>query len=96
MPFWNKRLTINFFVIGALLSMPLIAMQFTNEVSWTLFDFIVAGSLSIATVIGCELVIRNVRKTKYRIALCTTILIILILIWLELAVGIFGTPLSGS
>jgi peptidoglycan/LPS O-acetylase OafA/YrhL len=95
-PFWNTRLTIIFLIIGALLSIPFIAMQFTNEVSWTLFDFAAAGTLLTGTVIACELVIRRVKKTRYRIAICAIILIILVVVWIDLAVGIFGTALSGS
>jgi hypothetical protein len=40
-----------------LLLIPLIAMQFTNEVNWTLFDFVVAGFI-LGTGFICELVIR--------------------------------------
>jgi len=77
-----------------LLLIPLIAMQFTDEVNWTLVDFLVAGALLLGTGIMCELVIRKINKIKYRIAGCVALLIALMLIWAELAVGIFGTPLS--
>jgi len=43
-----------------------------------------------------EVVIRLVNKPRLRIALCLAILAMLVLIWAELAVGIFGTPLAGS
>ena len=79
-----------------LLLIPFIAMQFTNEVNWTFFDFIVAGVLIGGTGFLCELVIHKVRKKTYRIAICAGLVLVLILIWVELAVGIFGTPLAGS
>jgi hypothetical protein len=44
----------------------------------------------------CELTIRKVSKIKHRIAICITILVVFLLIWAELAVGIFGTPFAGS
>lgn len=44
----------------------------------------------------CELVKRKVNKIEHRIAICLTILATLLLIWAELAVGIFGTPLGGT
>ncbi|MFV8353579.1 hypothetical protein [Flavobacterium sp. XS2P14] len=92
----NKRLIGIVLTVVVLLQIPLIAMQFTNEVNWTLFDFVVAGVLLLGTGFICELVIRKVKKTNHRILLCGVILAALLLIWIELAVGIFGTPLAGS
>lgn len=92
----NKRLTGILLTVAILLSIPFIAMQFTNEVTWTLFDFMVAGVLLLGTGLVCELVMRKVKKTEHRIILCGVILIVLFLIWAELAVGIFGSPLAGS
>jgi hypothetical protein len=71
-------------------------MQFTDEVNWTLPDFVVAGVLLLGTGFMCELVMRKVNKIKYRIAICVALLAVLLLIWLELAVGIFGTQFAGS
>lgn len=34
---------------GLILSIPLIAMQFTSGVNWTLADFVVMGTLLMAT-----------------------------------------------
>lgn len=92
----NKRLIGIVLTVVVLLLIPLIAMQFTNEVNWTLFDFVVAGVVLLGTGFICELVIRKVKKTNHRIILCGVILAALLLIWIELAVGIFGTPLAGS
>ena len=92
----NKRLIIIVLMLAILLLIPLIAMQFTDEVNWTLFDFVVAGILLLGTGLMCELVIRKINKIKYRIAICVALLVVLLLIWAELAVGIFGTPFSGQ
>ncbi|HEY1200420.1 MAG TPA: hypothetical protein VGE79_05545, partial [Niastella sp.] len=75
---------------------PLIAMQFTSEVDWSPFDFLVMGVLLLGTGLACELVLRKVKKTGYRVAIVAGILVALLLIWAELAVGIFGTPFAGS
>lgn len=92
----NKRLIGIIATVVILLSIPLIAMQFTNEVNWDLTDFIVAGILLFGTGLLCEFVMRKITKPKHRIALCGTILLVLALIWIELAVGIFGSPFAGS
>jgi ABC-type Mn2+/Zn2+ transport system permease subunit len=92
----NKRLKGILLTVALLLLVPLIAMQFTNEVNWTLFDFLIAGILLLGTGLLCELVMRKVRKPEHRIAFCAVLLVAFLLIWTELAVGIFGTPFAGS
>jgi hypothetical protein len=85
----NKRLFGIGLTVVLLLLIPLIAMQFTNEVKWTLLDFFVAAVLLLGVGLLCELVLRKVNKIGLRIALCVALLIAFLFIWLELAVGIF-------
>ena len=92
----NKRLIIIVLTSAILLLIPLIGMQFTDEVNWTLGDFVIAGALLFGTGLMCELVIRKVKKINYRIAICVALLVLFLLVWAELAVGIFGTPFSGQ
>lgn len=75
--------------VAFLLLIPLVAMQFTHEVNWTLLDFVAAGVLLLGTGLLCELVLRKVKTTRLRIILCAAILLLLFIIWIELAVGIF-------
>ncbi len=79
-----------------LLSIPLIAMQFTQEVNWTLFDFLIAAILLFGTGITIELVLRKIKPLKTRLLICAIVLALLALIWIELAVGILGTPFAGN
>jgi hypothetical protein len=92
----NKRLTGILITVALLLLIPLVAMQFTNEVDWSLSDFVIMGILLLGTGLICEFVMRKVKKTEKRIAVIAIILIVFFLIWAELAVGIFGTPFAGS
>lgn len=92
----NQRLTGIVLTAALLLLIPLIAMQFTSEVNWTLSDFVVAGVLLFGTGLMLELVLRKVKQTGRRIALCAVIILALMVIWVELAVGIFGTPFAGN
>lgn len=91
----NKRLLGILGVIVTILLIPAIAMQFSTEVNWSLFDFVIAGILLLLTGLAIEFVLRKVSK-KYQIILVLTILGLFLLIWIELAVGIFGTPFAGS
>lgn len=92
----DKRLLGIIIFVSLLLIVPLIAMQFTSEVSWTIFDFLIAGILLFGTGFILEFIIRKVKTKRNRILIGTFVLILLLLVWLELAVGIFGTPIAGS
>lgn len=92
----NKRLIGIVLTVAFLLLIPWIAMQFTDEVNWALFDFIVAGVLLVSTGLLCDLAIRKIKDIRYRVVICLAILAALLLIWAELAIGIFGTPFGGT
>jgi hypothetical protein len=53
------------------------------------------GTLLLITGTILEVVLRKVTQTKYRILLCVLVMGAFVLIWAELAVGIFGTPFAG-
>ncbi|WP_413998220.1 hypothetical protein ACMDB5_10565 [Flavobacterium sp. W1B] len=92
----SKRLIIILTVVVILLLIPFIAMQFTNEVDWKISDFVIMGVLLLGTGLLCEIVMRKVKGSNSRIIICLGILLSLFLIWVELAVGILGTPFAGS
>lgn len=73
-----------------ILLVPYIAMQFTDEVDWSLLDFITAGILLFCVVFFCELIIRRVKIIRLKISLCIIIIFVFLLVWAELAVGIFN------
>lgn len=83
-------------VIAGLLLLPLVAMQFTDAVKWDGTDFMVMGALLLGVGLLCELILRKVTKTNKRISLLLIVLVLFLLVWAELAVGIFGTPFAGN
>ena len=91
----NKRLAGIVLAVVVLLSIPLIAMQFTSEVNWDITDFTVMGILLLCTGLACELILRRVKSARNRIIICALVLFAFLLVWAELAVGIFGTPFAG-
>ena len=84
------------YIVGTILLIPLIAMQLTNEVNWSLFDFIIMGAMLTITGLLGEIIFKKVKKYKHRVILYVVVAIIFLLTWAELAVGIFGTPFAGS
>jgi hypothetical protein len=92
---WSNSLTqVGLLTLGVL-SIPFVAMQISNEVNWGIFDFIVAGIGVFTTSLLVKLIIENAHP-KYRTILILAVLAVFLLIWVELAVGIFGSPFAGS
>ena len=83
-------------IVGLLLLIPLIAMQLTSEVNWSFLDFIIMGTLLTITGLLTRIILKKVKSYKYKKILIVTILLIFLLIWAELAVGLFGTPFAGN
>ena len=79
-----------------LLLIPLIGMAITDEINWSLFDFIIMGSLLIFLSIGTNFVSNRTKNLKNRDLYIGILVLIFTFIWVELAVGIFGTPFAGS
>jgi hypothetical protein len=72
---------------GFFLLIPLVAMQFTDEVNWTLSDFVVMGTLLFVVGLLIELAIR--KAGKYRAIAIMAIVLGFLWLWAELAVGVF-------
>ena len=78
-------------VAALILLLPLVAMQFTDEVNWDVADFAFAGALLIGTGITYELAVRKTGDTAYRAAVGVALAAAFILVWVNSAVGIIGT-----
>ena len=93
----QKNLIRNAIVTVLILMVPLIAMQFTDEVDWDLTDFVVMGALLFGTGLVYELIARKVTGPRNRAILAIVLVGAMLLIWADLAVGIFNIPgFSGS
>ncbi|TPG72450.1 hypothetical protein [Hymenobacter nivis] len=77
-------------VTTGLLLIPLVAMQLTTEVTWTLSDFVVAGGLLFGAGLAYLLVARQ-GNGPYRLAAGVAVAAGLLLIWVNLAVGLIGS-----
>ena len=92
----NRNVIRILLATALVLMVPLVAMQFTDEVNWDLTDFAVMGGLLIGTGLAYELASRKVSSTRNRVIIGAALAAAFLLIWAELAVGVFGTPFAGS
>lgn len=75
--------------IALLLCFPALAMLFTREVNWGPGDFVAAGGLLGLAGLGLELTARIATTPLRRALAAGTVVALLLLVWAELAVGIF-------
>lgn len=78
-------------VVASILLIPLVAMQFTNEVNWTFSDFVAAWILLFGTGLTYKLISRRMNNFKFRSAVGTAVGTTLLVTWINLAVGIIGS-----
>lgn len=76
---------------ACLLLLPLVAMQFTDEVNWDQADFLVMGTMLLAACSAFELAARMSAHWAYRAGAAVAIVTAFLLVWINLAVGIIGT-----
>ena len=79
-----------------LLLIPLLGNVFSDEVNWSLFDFLVMGTILLTMGILINLIIDKLKKRGFKVLLIIVTILVFALIYVELAVGIFGTPFAGS
>ena len=91
-----KRIGIILLGVGVLLSIPLIAMQFSDEVNWDATDFLVMGTLLLAVGLIGDWAIRKIKNAKRRWFYIAILILFFLLLWAEMAVGIFETPIAGD
>jgi hypothetical protein len=80
----------------SLLLIPLFGNIFSNQVNWSLFDFIIMGLLLGMLGIFIHYIVEKIRNKTFRIVPIIFVLIIFLMIWAELAVGVFGSLIAGS
>jgi len=83
--FWVALITL------LLLSVPMVAMQFTDEVKWDAADFFIMGSLIFTTGLSYALLTRASSNIISRVAFAIAIGSTFLLIWVNIAVGLIGS-----
>lgn len=87
------QLTITAVTLGTvgLLLIPFVAMQFTDEVQWSAFDFLLMGALIFTTGMVLRLLLNKAGHLAYRLASIAALGTTFLLIWANLAVGLIGS-----
>lgn len=83
----KEQLSLLIILIFGLLSVPLIAMQFSAEVNWNVFDFLIMAILIFIT--GAFIILFNRLFPAKRTLIIVCFSLLFLWLWAELAVGIF-------
>src|SRR5688500_1870060 len=78
-------------IAALILLLPVIAMQFTDEIDWDVTDFAVIGFMLFGACGAYELAARTTGNVAYHAAVGVTVATAFILIWINLAVGVIGS-----
>ena len=81
---------------SSLLIIPLFFTVISDEFNWSFFDFIIMGFMMIFVGILFELVSRVIKSGKRKKLLHGLIILLFLLLWAELGVGIFNSPIAGD
>lgn len=92
----KQKTTMIYSVPALIMGIAVLGNLFFKEFNWSSSDFLIAGILLFGTALIIDLIRRIVKNRTYKILLCVVVLFVLILTWVELAVGLFGTPFAGS
>lgn len=83
-------------VTQILLLIPLIASLISDQEDWHVNDYILMGFMVFTTgLIGIN-VLKVIKNKKIRWITIALLCLMFLLVWAELAVGVFDTPFAGS
>ncbi|MGB0198699.1 MAG: hypothetical protein ACPF80_01520 [Flavobacteriaceae bacterium] len=91
----QKNLIVPALCVSVLL-IPLIGMQLTDSIRWSVWDFVVMGFLLLGLGFGIRSVASKRLSTPKKRMYIVLLVLVFMLIWAELSVGVFGTPFAGD
>lgn len=90
-----KNSAFIYYALSPLL-VPLVANQISEQVNWNAMDFIIMGTFLIFSAYWIQKVIKKIKSKSKKVVFISLIMLIFLLLWIEMAVGIFNSPIAGS
>jgi hypothetical protein len=78
-------------VTALILLLIFVSMQITDDMNWSVFDFVFAGAVIFGTGLTYQLVTRKAGTMAYRFAVGLALAAAFLLVWVNLAVGVIGS-----
>lgn len=85
-------------VVGTviILAANLVAMQFTDRVGWSAFDFALASVFLIGFGFILDRVMAAFRNSTHKVSIGAAVVFAAAVLFVELSVGLVGSPIAGS
>jgi hypothetical protein len=66
------------------------------DMNWSIADFVLAGAILLTAGALFWLIVKKTRSNMNRIVFVSILVLVIALVWAELAVGLFNSPFAGS
>jgi len=86
---WPMWITVTVLLVVFLASL------LSDQVMWSIYDFLIGGGL-IFVFATIEVILWNKLKSQHRLFVVLFVLLVFLILWAEMAVGLFDSPLAGS
>lgn len=74
----------------------LAAMQFTDRVSWSAFDFALISVFLLGFGVAIEFAVSAFRKSTHKLVVGAAVVAVAAVLFVELSVGLVSSPIAGS
>ena len=91
-----RILKIILITVFFILMIPLVASQLNSDVNWDIQDYIIAGLILFGAGFLIHIAFNRLKTVKHRTIIIIVLFVLLLLLWAEMGVGIFGSPIAGS
>lgn len=92
----QQKAALIFAIPSLLMVAAFVANNFAEGFNWTGSDFLIAAVLLFGTASFIYMIVNSNLSVREKIMISIVIVLILMVIWVEMAVGLFGSPIAGS
>lgn len=92
----QQKTALIFAIPSVLMAAAFISNYFVEGFNWTGSDFLIAAILLFGTASFIYMIVNSKLSFRAKIMISIVIVLILMVIWVEMAVGLFGSPIAGS
>ena len=91
-----KIVIVSLTLTFVILLFPFVASVLSKEFNWSFFDYCISGILIFSSITIFSMITALKLTKRNRIILASIFILVILILWIELAVGIFDSPIAGN